>query len=128
MKRPSSAGVTRVVKHIIRILWIAACVWLLVRTSSLRFASSKAFGDAEEVGYFGMMVLSWPLSIPIFSVYSHLRLSWWSYPDNDLRSIASMWLLFFAAGYFQWFILIPWIVQKGAKVYDHLLLSFRKKS
>lgn len=127
MIRPTSVCVIRVVKHTIRVLWIAACVWLLIRTSAFRFASAKVFGDAEEVGYFGMMILSWPLSIPVFSVYSHLRLSWWSYPDSDLRSIASLWLLFFATGYFQWFILIPWSVQKGTELYDRLALPFRKR-
>jgi hypothetical protein len=56
-----------------------------------------------------MMVLAYPASLlSIWVCFDKLS---WS-PTNTLHATLLIWLLFFATGWIQWFVLIPSIVRR----------------
>lgn len=90
--------------RVIAILWILACVSLLIHALLLRNASPHTFGDAEEMEGLLMLVLAFPSSLIAFLPFRGIKLG---YPENDLRSILLGWFIFFVIGYLQWFVLVP---------------------
>jgi hypothetical protein len=92
----------------IAILWMIACISLLVHTLLLRNAPPRAFGDAEEVEELSMVILSFPASLVGFLPFRGLGPN---YLENDPRSIVLGWLIFFVTGCLQWFVLVPVVVR-----------------
>jgi hypothetical protein len=89
----------------IQILWLIAVVATLVL--SLLYHGPK-YRDAVEAEAILMAYLTFPsgiIAILIFS-YGIIDLN----KATDLQQIVCIWLSFFAIGYIQWFILVPWIV------------------
>jgi len=114
-------------RRVIGVLWVLACVWLLVWTLLLRNASPKDFGDVEEAEILGMLGLSAPLSFLIIFPLRWVSFSWWIYPENDSRTILAIWFCIFAIGCLQWFVLFPWMVDKGYDIYDFVALRVRRR-
>jgi peptidoglycan biosynthesis protein MviN/MurJ (putative lipid II flippase) len=114
-------------RRVIGVLWLLACVWLLVWILILRNASPREFGDAEEAEILLMLGLSAPLSILIVLALRWVSFSWWIYPENDSRTILAIWFCIFAIGWLQWFVLFPWVVDKGYDLYDFLALRVRRR-
>ena len=114
-------------RRVIGVLWVLACVWALVWILLLRKASPKEFGDAEEAEILLMLGLSAPLSYLIVLALRWVSFSWWIYPENDSRTTLAIWLCIFAIGCLQWFVLFPWVVDKGYDLYDFLALRVRRR-
>lgn len=116
------------VRRLIAALWIAAYLWVLVRTLVLRNASPQVFGDAEYLEQIYILALSMPLcGLIVWPVTRWVSLSWWAYPANDARTILAIWLCFFVVGCVQWFVLAPCIIHKGFDLYDRLALVNQRK-
>jgi hypothetical protein len=87
--------------RVIQVLWIFACVFVLVRTLVHRNL------DSQEAEVLLMMLLSYPASL--LSIWVCFDKFGWS-PTNSLHETLLIWLLFLATGWLQWFVLIPSIV------------------
>ncbi len=114
-------------RRVIGVLWVLACVWALVWILLLRNTSPKEFGDAEEAEILLMLGLSAPLSYMIVLALRWVSFSWWIYPENDSRTILAIWLCIFAIGCLQWFVLFPWVVDKGYDLYDLVALRVKRR-
>ena len=102
---------------ILKIIWILASVFLLVVTL-FRYTPDPA----NDIGIFllyGMLFLSFPTSLLVAGLLALISLLQDNLGVPLLDLISSnyagyflMWLLFFAAGYVQWFVLLPWFLKK----------------
>ena len=97
-----------------QIIWIVVCVWVLVHTLVAYHQSHN-----EEVGIiliYLMTTLSFPSGWLIVFMLSGLGFVLYKlfgfYLPGGYPGIILDWLIIFAAGYFQWFILIPFIAKK----------------
>ena len=115
------------IRRALSVLWVLACVWLLVRTLGLRNAPAQMFYRAEEIDFIYMFALSNPLSVIGLLWARWIGFNWWVYSQNDARTILAIWLYFFAMGAVQWFVLVPWLVHKGFDVYGRFALLFHRK-
>lgn len=89
----------------IRIVWALAMAWALILMHRP--------GDIQFVGLYMMLALAFPVSVPVVALYQsllHLVL-----PD-PVRSAAVFdwlaWAILSAAGYCQWFVVVPWAVRR----------------
>jgi peptidoglycan biosynthesis protein MviN/MurJ (putative lipid II flippase) len=85
------------------------------------------FGEAEEAEILLCINLSAPLSFLILLALRWVSFAGWIYPYNDPRTILAVWLCFFAIGCLQWFVLFPWVVDKGYDLYDLVVLRVRRR-
>jgi hypothetical protein len=105
----------------IRWLWVATCVVVLVYSQAIY--DGKPNSDAEEVLIIPMFILSVPASfvagtIDVGVAFSVERLMHSPLHTTRLEMLFT-WGLFFAAGYIQWFTLLPrawskWQMRKRA--------------
>ncbi|WAC74274.1 hypothetical protein OU995_06005 [Roseateles sp. SL47] len=90
-------------------IWVLAAVAVLV--SCLLLYDGKPNSDAELLLGYGMMVLAFPLGMGITTVLGVLaRVLFESTGYVFTTSYVSMlvtWLMLFAVGYLQWFVLVP---------------------
>jgi hypothetical protein len=95
---------------------LAAIVWLASCVSVLAFAYIKqSIHDMPEVAVWSMAILSFPSSILSLSIFGPL----WAYTSAALGlnyhpfwDLIPFWLVNSLLGYFQWFVLLPWLFQK----------------
>ena len=102
---------------VLKIVWVFSCVLVLVVTL-LRYAP----GSASDIGVFllySMLFLAFPVSLLVAGLFA--LLAWLQeqlgVPLLDLIGstqvgFSVMWLAFFVAGYWQWFILAPRLWRK----------------
>jgi|GEM_PF-1440112 len=95
----------------VAVMWILACVSVVVHTILFRNASPYNFGDAQVVEWACMSMLSFPSSWLFYSTYAEVLFNWLGYPGNDPRTILFLWSIPFIAGYIQWFVLVPMVVR-----------------
>ena len=95
-------------------LWVlGAFLALLV---SLAVYDGKPNSDADLLLGYAMLTLSFPLSLVLaaaLSLLGHIAYATTGYVfTTSYASIAVSWLVFFIAGYMQWFLLMPWLWRK----------------
>jgi hypothetical protein len=100
-----------------KILWVLCSVAVLAVTLA-RYAP----GPASDIGVFllyGMLFLAFPVSLLVAGLFALLALlqEQLGAPLLDLIGsnyvgLSVMWLVFFVAGYVQWFVLLPWLWRK----------------
>lgn len=99
---------------VVRWIWVAlaTCVLLL----SLISFDGRPNSDADVLLAYGMLMLSFPISLVVallagavgqlaYSLLGHVF-------TVSYSNIVVGWLVFFAAGYWQWFVVIPWLYRK----------------
>ncbi|MFA0923170.1 hypothetical protein [Xanthomonas fragariae] len=101
----------------LKIVWILSSVAVLVITLT-RYTP----GAATDIGIFltyGMMLLSFPVSLVVAGLFASLALlqEQLGVPLLDLIGsnyvgFSVLWLTFCIAGYLQWFVLFPWLWHK----------------
>ena len=103
---------------IARSLWVTAVVVVLVIAMS-GYDGTPATNDAEVFLAYGMLTLSFPVSLICAAVFS-----WIAQVLNDRAgivvptsywSMALSWGFCFAMGYWQWFVVGPWVLGKLRK-------------
>ena len=99
--------------------WLKS-VWglaaLAVLVSCLLLYDGKPNSDAELLLGYGMLVLSFPLSVVMTTVLGVLARALCESTGyvfaTSYVSMSVAWLLLFAIGYLQWFVLVPWLWQR----------------
>jgi hypothetical protein len=102
---------------VLKIVWVLCSVTVLVVTL-VRYAP----GPASDIGVFlvyGMLFLAFPVSLLVAGLFTLLALlqEQLGVPLLDLIGsnyvgFSVVWLAFFVVGYFQWFVLLPWLWRK----------------
>lgn len=102
---------------VLKIVWVLCSVAVLAVTLT-RYAPDSA----SDIGIFlvyGMLFLAFPVSLLVAALVALLALlqEQLGVPLLDLISsnyvgFSVMWLMFFIAGYVQWFVLLPWLWRK----------------
>jgi hypothetical protein len=96
--------------------WLACSVGLLLLTLSI-YDGTPATRDAELVLLYGMLFLCFPVSQLVALVFWLICLliaatmHEFSIPVS-YSTLVIEWLVLFIAGYFQWFVLLPWLWRK----------------
>ena len=87
----------------IRWSWVAVCVFLfLICVPTYNGTTTR---DNDIFLYLLMMALAWPCGWLVLIVRDHI-----TYLQNlqvGKQEMSMLWLCFFAAGYFQWFVIVP---------------------
>lgn len=98
----------------IKWIWLGSAVVVLVLT--LYFYDGKPNSDVDLLLAYGMLVLAFPISLLLAIVggaIGQLGYSSFGYvAETSYWSIALSWLCFLVAGYWQWFMLAPWLIGK----------------
>jgi hypothetical protein len=95
-------------------LWVLGA--LLALLASLIAYDGKPNSDADLLLGYAMLTLSFPFGLIAAAAFSLLGQI--AYATNgyvfttSYVSIAVTWLVFFGVGYFQWFVLLPWLWRK----------------
>ena len=99
---------------IVKWVWVAGSVAVLLAT--LYFYDGKPNSDADLLLAYGMLTLSFPVSLllsAIIGVVGYLAYSMYGYVvQTSYWSIVLTWLCFFVVGYWQWFKLVPWFIRR----------------
>jgi hypothetical protein len=94
--------------------WLGCC--LLVLVAALYLFDGKPNSDADLVLAYGMLALAMPISIVLAATAALLGQLLHAQSGYVLEvsyaSIVVTWLIFSVAGYWQWFMLLPWLVAK----------------
>lgn len=101
----------------LKIVWVLCSVAVLALTI-VRYEP----GPVSDIGVFlvyGMLFLAFPVSLLVAGLFTLLTLLQEQLVVPLLDLIGSnyvgfsvMWLVFFVAGYAQWFVLLPWLWRK----------------
>jgi hypothetical protein len=104
------------VSSVLKWFWLSCSIGVLLLTFAI-FDGTPATRDAEVVLLYGMLVLCFPvgqLVVVIFWLVGLLietTMHKLVIPAGYLTLVVE-WLIFFAAGYVQWFVLLPWLWRK----------------
>jgi hypothetical protein len=98
----------------VKVGWLAASAMVLVMV--LIGFDGKPNSDIEQFLIGSMMVLSFPIGFVAAGVLSAIYALLESCCEIVVKMSYAMlfveWICFFAAGYWQWFVLLPWVVRK----------------
>jgi len=103
-----------ILRHVLKILWLFACVSILVLTLIYR---GPEYRDAVEAEVLVMIALSFP-SGWIFA-YLFFGTLIGGTRTTELQWILLVWVPLFVLGYLQWFVLIPAGVRWGRRVFGN---------
>jgi hypothetical protein len=95
-------------RQVLKAIWAAGMVYALVLMSS---SYSRIEGNNADI--FGAYVLL-VLGFPSFLVVAALAPLAYAYVNvgNSAAPLALMWVVAVAAGYWQWFVLVPWAIRR----------------
>lgn len=100
---------------VVRWLWVAIAVMVLLVTLFLYYGSANS--DADTLLAYGMLVLAFPIAFLVAIVVGGIGKVAFSaigyVVGVSYLTIAVGWLLFFLAGYWQWFVLVPGLWRKA---------------
>jgi hypothetical protein len=101
----------------VRYAWIACS--LLVLVVALAYHDGKANSGADLVMALGMLTLSFPSGVIlswIVGVAGRLVFEQTgAFVSSGYLALSVSWLVLFGVGYWQWFVVIPWIWRRWAK-------------
>ena len=93
----------------VRVLWLSICIAALVEAHV--GYQGKSDWKLEEGLAFEMLILSFPASFVVVGVLmllgAGLGLFGLALPASSRAEMTVVWLLFVAAGYLQWFLVLP---------------------
>ena len=102
---------------VLKILWVSCSVAVLIATLARYTPDSSS-----DIGIFlvyGMLLLAFPISLLVAALFASLALLQERIGVPLLNLVSSndvglfvLWLVFFGAGYIQWFVLLPWLFRK----------------
>ena len=99
---------------LVRVMWLAICVTALVNAYKGYQGSSD--WKLEEGLAFEMMVLSFPafflVGAALILVGTGLGLFSLALPASSRPEMMVIWFLFVAAGYVQWFVIVPKLLRR----------------
>jgi hypothetical protein len=111
---------------IIKIIWVVLSVLIFLWTSFTYLQALKSDSwEPSEVMVYLMLWITFPIGYLLGDALSHINFFLYSnykfvWPNNYFIFTMS-WLLFFVVGYFQWFVVVPYLFGLARKV-------FRKKN
>lgn len=93
----------------LKIIWICAAIAVL--TASLYFFDGKPNSDVDVFLTWAMLALSFPIGIACSLIFAGLTYGLYNLAAITISTsyawILFSWFVFFIAGYWQWFILVP---------------------
>lgn len=102
---------------VLKVGWVLCSVAVLAVTLT-RYAPGPE-SDIEIFLVYGMLCLAFPTSLIVAGLFAlmsmlqeHLGVPLLDAIDSNYVGVCVMWLAFFAAGYLQWFVLLPWLWRK----------------
>lgn len=102
------------IRQALKWLWMLGAFVVLL--ASLSAYDGKPNSDADLLLGYAMLALSFPLGLAIavaLGLLGKVAYATTGYVfTTSYMSIAVTWLVFFAAGYLQWFVLLPWLWRK----------------
>lgn len=111
---PEAMQSKEMIRRALKWLWVlGAFIALLV---SLAAYDGKPNSDADMLLGYTMLTLTFPLGLVLaaaLSLLGQIAYATTGYVfTTSYASIAVTWLVFFVAGYLQWFVLVPWLWRK----------------
>jgi hypothetical protein len=98
-------------------LWLAVCAYCLIWTFLKR--DTNVNGEVDLGFTLAMLLFTFPIGYVLASAASFIiRIlydSWGIVIPGGFLSNTISWIILVPAGYFQWFVLIPWICRKLKK-------------
>ena len=98
------------VANVVRALWIAASLFVLVVT--IYFYDGKPLSDIWIFLTWLMLILSFPAGLVVSVAHYALGSTFSITVETSYLSLALEWLVYFVLGYLQWFVLLPWLWRK----------------
>jgi hypothetical protein len=103
----------KVLLKIVKFIWIGCCIGVLLMTLRNLY---DAPGDSGIFFAYAMAILTFPVCGAIFTIFGGVSVALmafagYSLPDTRL-DIFLEWLVLFSAGYWQWFIFVPWLITR----------------
>jgi hypothetical protein len=103
-------------KLVLKVVWSLLALGVLFLTLSI-YDGTPATRDAEVLLAYGMMALSFPFSqvcLLLLGAVGFVIEKWWGVVQvpNGYMPLFVSWLAFSLAGYWQWFVLLPWLWRK----------------
>lgn len=96
-------------------LWCVSALFVLAIV--LWFFDGRPNSDVDEVLAIGMLALSFPLGVAVAAIVGAagrlLASGYGLILSVSYVSIVVTWVVFFAVGYWQWFVGVPWILRKA---------------
>jgi hypothetical protein len=106
--------------RIVSILWVFACVAILIYDL---WPGNISEPDIAITFGLTMIILAFPIGYGLGALIGFLSLvlyESWGITIPRLYDDVIVWILFVPAGYFQWFVLIPWLRRKAGKRHGSL--------
>ena len=111
---PEAMQGKEMIRRALKWLWVLGAFLALL--ASLLAYDGKPNSDADLLLGYAMLTLSFPLGLVLAAALSLLGQIAYAITGyvftTSYASIAVTWLLFFIAGYLQWFVLLPWLWRK----------------
>lgn len=85
------------------VFWIVRCSWLLMAMLVLLVAFGFGADGGDTVLIYGMAALAFPASVPIAPLVGFML----GEVTQQMAGLLILWLLMFATGYVQWFVVCP---------------------
>ena len=101
-------------KNILKLIWIGCCLAVLITT--LYFHDGSNESDAPILLIYGMLFLSFPigyLAALVVGGMIELGTSLGYNMGEQYWLLCIAWLIYLAFGYFQWFKLVPVLIDKS---------------
>lgn len=119
-KVQSEIGLQMTRHNLIRILWIVACiivlVWWLYSYGLKEDLSQVLKSESQVYLLISMVILTLPLGIPWIYLFAGLLYVLESVGINMSGKMQTdvilLWLGFVVIGYFQWFVMVPYLIRK----------------
>lgn len=106
-----------ILPKVLKALWILCCGFVLGLTL-YRYVPNSG----SDIGIFliyGMLFLAFPASLLVAAMFAllamlqeRLGVPLLDVIENNYGGFCLMWLIFFLVGYWQWFVLVPWLWRK----------------
>jgi len=107
--------------RVLCVLWLAACATLLLDALWER----NTMPDTDIVFALSMITLTFPIGYGLGTLagfaFLFLYKHWGIVVPGGFLANAISWIILVLAGYFQWFVLIPWLYRK-AKTESQLVI------
>jgi hypothetical protein len=99
--------------RVIKVIWIALA--LIVLCVTLYAFDNKPNSDIWIFLTWSMLILSFPASLLVSLVHMALGAGFSVAVETSRPSLSVEWAAYFVLGYWQWFVLLPWIWRKWKK-------------
>lgn len=96
--------------RIVKIIWVAGAFFVLLLT--LTGYDGEPFSDIWILLTWFMLCLSFPAGLAVSAVHYALGHIFSVTIQTSYLSLWLEWLVYFFLGYFQWFLVLPWLWRK----------------